>query len=584
MEPTASWTEKYRPATVAALLGNEEAVEQFTTWLKGWTGKRRPAKTACLLVGPPGIGKTSLARAAANDMHFRTLEMNASDVRTEKAIEKILGPARASMTLESFAREARRNLVLIDEVDGVFGREDRGGLGAVLSLIDKSPLPVVLTANNTENERFLDLMKACLVIQLAEIRPRLLVLLINHILTTEGKSVPAKLVKEVARSSHGDIRSAINDIQTTAAGGKGELGSKRTRELDEKQTLTGLFGSNEMSRRRRILDETEMPLYSDELLLLIHDLLPYLYTSHEKLAQAYDALSRVDVGYGRIGASRSRGVMPPPFNMPRRDAVPRWSILPFVLNELATVGAFEVDNDVEHVLLIAPRASQKVPERYQYRLWQLDRLCGRAARVLHISKRTALASIVPFLVAVFRMDPEKAREIASSLDLEEQDIAFLDAESKVEGVPKGEEQVLDPAGFKLPYMGKDKFIQLMRAGITYDRKGGRFAVRRFDNLDTVEERLSEIISKPVKFRRSEEPSTQVKEVNFTKECYVDAKPVPCAECEFLDDCPTHTITTMKYCLCDETLADPTSYDKYTATKVPVPAQSVQKRISRRKKA
>jgi replication factor C large subunit len=569
--------------TVAMLLGNEEAVEQFTTWLKGWTGKRRPAKTACLLVGPPGVGKTSLARAAANDLHFRTLEMNASDVRTEKAIEKVLGPARASMTLESFAHDARTNLILVDEVDGVFGREDRGGLAAVLSIIEKSPVPVVLTANNTENERFLDLMKACLVIQLAEIRPRLLVLLIGHILAAERKNVSAKFVKEVARSSHGDIRSAINDVQAAAMGRVAELGSKRTRELDEKQTLAGLFGSNEIGRARRILNETEMPLYSDELLLLVHDLLPYVYTTPEKLAQAYDGLSRVDVGYGRIGARRSRGMMPPPFNMPRRDAVPEWSILPFVLNELATVGALKVDNDIEHAMQIAPRASLRVPERYQYRLWQLDRLCGRAAKALHTSKRTALSSIVPFLVEIFRTDPEKAREIASSLDLEEQDIAFLASESKAESVPKGEEQILDPVGFKLPYMGKDKFIQLMRAGITYDRRGGRFAVRRLDNLDSVEERLSQIISKPVKFKRSEEIVTQEEEVDFTKECYVDSRPVPCAKCEFVDDCPTHTITTMKYCLCDETLADPTGYDKYTARKIPTPVQKVRKRTTRRKK-
>ena len=583
MESTVSWTEKYRPTTVTMLLGNEEAVEQFTTWLKGWTGKRKPSKTACLLVGPPGVGKTSLARAAANDLHFRTLEMNASDVRTEKAIEKVLGPARVSMTLESYARDARKNLLLIDEVDGVFGREDRGGLGAVLSIIEKSPVPVVLTANNIDNERFLDLMKACLVIELAEIRPRLLVSLINHMLATEGRNLPAKFVKEVARSSHGDIRSAINDVQAAALGRVTEVGSKRTRELDEKQTLTGLFGAKEVGRARRVLDETEIPLYRDELLLLVHDLLPYVYTSPEKLAQAYDVLSRVDVGYGRIGASRSRGMMPPPFNLPRREAVPEWSILPFVLNELATVGVLKVDNDVEHALQVASRSSIKVPERYQYRLWQLDRLCGRVARAVHTSKRTVLSSVVPFLVSLFQIDPERGREIASSLDLEEQDIAYLVAESKLESAPKGEEQILDPAGFKLPYMGKDKFIQLMRAGITYDRKGGKFAVRRLDNLDSVEERLSQIVSKPVKFRRPEQIATEQNEGVVTKECYVDSKPVPCAKCEFIDDCPTHTITTMKYCLCDETLADPNSYDKYLARKIPVPTQRAQKHAARRRK-
>ncbi len=584
MDQTVSWTEKYRPTTVAMLLGNEEAVAQFTAWLKDWTKKRKlpKSKSACLLVGPPGVGKTSLARAAANDLHFRTVEMNASDVRTEKAIEAALAPAQTSVTLDSFADDVRSNLILIDEVDGVFGREDRGGLGAILSIIEKSPVPVVLTANNTENERFMDLMKACLVIQLTEIRPRLLVSLLNHILAKEGRSVSAKLVQDVARSSHGDLRSVINDAQALTVGRVGELGSRRTRELDEKETLRKFFGANDVRRARRVLDETEIPLYRDELLLLVHDILPYVYTSPTKLAQAYDALSRVDVGYGRIGASRSRGMMPPPFNIPRRDAVPNWSILPFVLNEFATVGIMNADSDIEHVMQIAPRVSAKVPERYQYRLWQMDRLCGRIARAIHTSKRTALSDIVPFLVAIFQSDAERGREIASGLDLDEQDVAFLVSEGKIVGVPTGEAQILDPTGFKMPYMGKDKFIQLMRAGLTYDRKAGQFVVRRLDNLDSVEQRVSEIILKPVKFKRAEQIVTGTEEDDVSKECYVDSKQAICSKCEFVDDCPTHTIITLNFCLCDETLADPNSYDKYVAKKAPVP--SAPKPTRRKKKA
>ena len=119
-----AWTEKYRPSTTARILGNEEAVTALKTWLKQWALKRKPTK-ACILVGPPGVGKTTLARAAANDYSYRVVELNASDVRTEKSIKLILAPLTSSTTLDTFSVGTRGNMILLDEVDGVFGREDR---------------------------------------------------------------------------------------------------------------------------------------------------------------------------------------------------------------------------------------------------------------------------------------------------------------------------------------------------------------------------------------------------------------------------------------------------------------------------
>ena len=584
-QQNVGWTEKYRPKTAAMLLGNEAAVESFKAWLKQWTLKKKPTK-ACLLAGPPGVGKTTLARAAANDYNFRVIEMNASDVRTEKAIRTALAPASTSLTLDTFALGSRGNLILLDEVDGVFGREDRGGLAAILSAIKQSPVPIVLTANNVDDERFDDLKKACIVLHLYEVRPRLLVSLITHVLSEEERSLDEKVVRRIARESYGDIRSSLNDAQAIATSGIVTFRSTRTRELGERETLRGLFANKGFSAARRTLNETDIPLYRDDILLLLHDVLPYIYTTPDKLARAYDALSRADMGYGRVGASRSRGIMPPPFNRPRRDRVPEWSLLPVALNELASVGSQEPDNDVDHALDVAPRISQKTADRFQYRLWSLDHLSARVARVCHLSRRKALLEIVPSLIALFRISEQLGRNTAVTLELEERDIDFLVAESKIQPALKGPQELLDPKGFKLPYMGKDKFIQLMRAGISYDRAGGQFAVRKLDNLDAVEERVSAIMGKPIKFAREivEEEALG----NSLQECYVDGTHVSCEACEFIDNCPTHSNPSLKFCLCDETLADPKGYEKYVAKDAPPakPAKTVKtsKRTTSRKKA
>ena len=561
-----SWAEKYRPQSCTDVIGNEEAVARFASWLESWKRKGSKTKKACLLVGPPGVGKTSLARAAASDFHFRVVELNASDVRTEKAIERAIAPASNSLTLDSFSETDRRNLLLVDEVDGVFGREDRGGLGAICDAIKGTPVPIVLTANDVEDERFDDLRKACSVIELFEIRPRLLVMLLQRMIKAEDVSINADTIKMIVCRSHGDLRSAINDIQAAAAGVLDILTiTNRTRLLDEEATLKCLFESRDFTTARNALNGTVIAVYKDDLLLQLQDILPYVYTSLPKLAQAYESLSRADITYGRIGASRSRGIAPPPFNLPRRDTVPQWNLLPVALNELASVGLQETDIRVEDALKSSTRQSQKTVERYLYRLWTTDHICGRLAKSCHVSKRTALLDILPFIIGIIRADEISGIETAAAMDLEDRDIEFLKTEAESAVRPTGTMETLDPVSFKLSFMGKDKFIQLMRTGIKYDSRTRTFSVRRMDNLDSVEESISQIVGRPLKFVRPNIMQER-KEASsgITKSCYVDAEEISCDDCEFVVSCPTHFLRDLKYCVCTQTLSDTQAYQEYTS--------------------
>ena len=69
-----------------------------------------------LLVGPPGIGKTTLAHVLANQAGYRPVEINASDDRATSSFKQKL---IAATEMQNVFGDKRPNLLIIDEVDGL---------------------------------------------------------------------------------------------------------------------------------------------------------------------------------------------------------------------------------------------------------------------------------------------------------------------------------------------------------------------------------------------------------------------------------------------------------------------------------
>jgi replication factor C large subunit len=142
------WVEKYRPKKIEDITGNDEAKALFFEWLKN----KRHTKKAVLLYGPPGVGKTALVLAASREFGFSVIEMNASDTRSEKAINAVAKPATSYKSLDNFSGGAKTsgNVLFLDEVDGIAGNEDRGGVGAIIKIVEESLVPVIMAANDPD--------------------------------------------------------------------------------------------------------------------------------------------------------------------------------------------------------------------------------------------------------------------------------------------------------------------------------------------------------------------------------------------------------------------------------------------------
>ncbi|TLZ50938.1 MAG: AAA family ATPase, partial [Methanobacteriota archaeon] len=209
------WAEKHRPKTLADVVGNPTALTEFKKWADSWA-KKTPEKRAVVLSGTPGIGKTSAALALAADMGWGIVEMNASDKRNAEAVRKVALQGATTSTFASSgeflnANEGRRTLIVLDEADNLFGREDFGGIGAIVDTIRQTRQPLVLIVNDYYGltRRSGAVKSLAKQIKWQRLTPAAVKTALRRVAEAEGVKVPETTLDALAEHAGGDLRSAI---------------------------------------------------------------------------------------------------------------------------------------------------------------------------------------------------------------------------------------------------------------------------------------------------------------------------------------------------------------------------------------
>ncbi len=259
------------------------------------TFQTKNKKKAILLYGPAGSGKTTTLTLFGNHYNYEVLELNASDNRNKKSIEETVGIAVKQKSLFG-----KNKLILIDEADGVSGRDDRGGISALAKIIKESNYPIAFTANDGESEKIKVLKKLCIYIDFENHSQELLLKIGMKILKAENIKYKKEELKEfILKRNETDIRGFINDLQALSY--NNELNVQEDLELrDYKKKIETLLNKIYFSYPEDSFKSgynTDVNL--DELFLYLEENTPDVY-SKTALITALNEISKADIFRGRI--------------------------------------------------------------------------------------------------------------------------------------------------------------------------------------------------------------------------------------------------------------------------------------------
>jgi replication factor C large subunit len=344
------------------MVGNEEARTAFVEWFAKWKKGTKPL----LLVGPPGIGKTTLANLASKQFGYDMIGLNASDIRNKQRIQEMLSPVLGNLSI--FGKQ----MIFVDEVDGIHGRSDFGGVEGLIKILKEPTVPIILAANSETSDKMKGIKKVVKTIHLKPLPPRLLQLYLQKILKNENAKLGLGSIIKIIINSRGDLRSMINSSQALVTGFEPSTGMS-FENLNVEDGINAFFKANSK-------DEARIVLYSlridpREKINAFYSSVITSNISQIEMEKMLQVLSEADLLYGRIMKTQE------------------WRLLRYLDNILLKL--YQKDTSIRYTKY---NLSWPLLNRLRWDGRSIKSLANVFAKKMHISKSTFATFYFPFIL------------------------------------------------------------------------------------------------------------------------------------------------------------------------------------------
>ncbi|XP_021104261.1 replication factor C subunit 1 isoform X3 [Heterocephalus glaber] len=243
------WVDKYKPTSLKTIIGqqgDQSCANKLLRWLRNWhkssPDEKKHAKfgkfagkddgssfKAALLSGPPGVGKTTTASLVCQELGYSYVELNASDTRSKNSLKAIVAESLNNTSIKGFyssgaggaeASVSAKHALIMDEVDGMAGTEDRGGIQELIGLIKHTKIPIICMCNDRNHPRIRSLVHYCFDLRFPRPRVEQIKGAMMSIAFKEGLKIPPPAMNEIILGANQDIRQVLHNLSLWCARSK----------------------------------------------------------------------------------------------------------------------------------------------------------------------------------------------------------------------------------------------------------------------------------------------------------------------------------------------------------------------------
>ncbi|KAK9325865.1 P-loop containing nucleoside triphosphate hydrolase protein [Lipomyces orientalis] len=205
------WVEKYRPLFLDDIVGNTETIERLKIIARDGNMPH------VIISGMPGIGKTTsilcLARTLLGENYKEgVLELNASD---ERGVDVVRNRIKAFAQKHVNLPPGRQKIVILDEADSMTAQAQQA-LRRTMEIYASTTR--FAFACNQSNKIIEPLQSRCAILRYSRLTDQQVVRRLKEIIDAEGVKYSDDGLAALVFSAEGDMRQAINNLQSTVAG------------------------------------------------------------------------------------------------------------------------------------------------------------------------------------------------------------------------------------------------------------------------------------------------------------------------------------------------------------------------------